>query len=254
MSILHFAYLFDPTDFQKEITPLLDRLNVEDYSALREKAWEVAQRKPDIWKILENHFYGPDNFLPEYENSQYPNTNFWFLVILSQFLKPIPSFGFAAKWQEQYLRIELLKKGLKLIGWHEDDCILLIQGMSPCSLLLPNQVKELITQNRVRDLLQRTAWVKSKQGNWERTHWCDFEGGWLDRDNIERLYSKLQISQNDFLALRSNRELLLQEWDEGIPKPDAQTLIELLQTSYKDSERILTTAKESAKCLFLITS
>jgi hypothetical protein len=71
---------------------------------------------------------------------------------------------------------------------------------------------------------------------------------------VFRVKVTLQASRQDYLARYSNRESLLEGWNEGMPAPDAHTLIELLQTYYEDEERFLTSAEDAAKGLFLITS
>lgn len=253
MSIVHFAYLFDSRDFLSEVVPIIKDLDNNNYQPLRQKAWITTQEKPYVWEILEKHFYGLDDFMPEYEDAQCPNTRFWFLTILSQFLHPIPSFRPIPTWQDQCLYWNLLKKGLSVVGWSEFDCALLVSGISTCSLVLPDRVEKLLDQGSIGGLIKRSAWIESQHEHWQRTHWCDFGGGWLNQKEIERLCAKLFQSHDEYLALYKHPEVL-QNWEKDFRVQNVNALFVLLQASYEDALKMLATAKESAKCLFMMIS
>jgi hypothetical protein len=244
VAIVHFAYLFNSTEFQHEVAPLIPQLDVGNYQALRQKAWQVTQQNPHVWEILGNHFYGPDNFLSEYEDYEDPSTSFWFLVILAQFFVPIPSFDLSPTWRDQWLRYTFLRSGLALVGWEEEDCAMLITGMSTCSLILPD---------RMTDSVKQQAWVKSDQ-EWEKAHWCDFQGGWLDKANISRLLAKLYTVRDKYLEIEPQLKPLLLTSGMDITQYGTEKISELLQTSYNDAERLLKTTQEADKCLFMLIS
>lgn len=244
MAIVHFAYLFNSTEFQHEIEPLIPQLDAGNYQVLRQKAWQVSQQSPHVWDILGNHFYGPDDFLEKYEDYEAPDTGFWFLVVLAQFLVQIPSFDLMPTWHEQWLRCNFLRSGLALVGWEEQDCSMLITGMNTCSLLLPD---------RMPDSVEQVAWVKSDE-EWERAHWCNFQGGWLDKANLTRLRTKLHIVRDKYLEIEPQLTLLLLKSGVDITQYGTEGISELLQSSYNDAERLLKTAQEADKCLFMLVS
>ena len=249
----NFAYLFDSNAFRHQVAPLIEGLDNGDYQPLRQKAWAVTLTKPEVWKILENHFYGPDDFLPEYQDAHFPNTRFWFLAILSQYLQAIPSFSPIPTWKDQYLHWELLRRALVLIGWDRRDCTLLISGESTCSLLLPDRVTELVEQKYIAGLTDRSAWLESKSGHMVQAHWCEFEGGWLDKSEMQRLHAKLLESHEDYSTLLTHPEKL-GALAEANGESDIEQVRAFLQTSYRNAEEMLTTAKKADKCLFLLIS
>ena len=253
MAIVHYAYLFDSDAFRRQVAPLIEGLDNGEYQPLRQMAREVTLDKPEVWKILEKHFYGPDDFSPEYQDANFPNTCFWFLAILSQHLQAIPSFSPIPTWRDQYLHWELLRRGLLSTGWDRRDCTRLVSGESTCSLLLPDRVTELVEQKRIAGLIDRSAWLESKSGHMVQAHWCEFEGGWLDKCEILRLHTKLLESSEDYSTLLRHPDKL-QALAEAVDESDIGKVRVSLQTSYKNAEEMLTTAEKADKCLFVLIS
>jgi len=223
MAIVYFSYLFDIESFLKEMSPLIPDIDNGNYTALFKLARTVIEAKPDLWDLLDDLFLGP----PFIEEDEEPTSQRLLTIILMQYLQPIPTFK--SEWK-------LLRYGLPLVGWSDQDTDILLFGRSLCTLLSPERKHR---SNRL-------------DNNQKEPIWCEAVVNWLDLSTIERFRHQLEQSRDVYFALTQqpqaiktilsgrlsdNGEIPIQWYSDG------------LISAYSDMMRILTTASEARKAL-----
>jgi hypothetical protein len=223
MAIIYFSYLFDSLEFYKTMSPIIPRLEMDEYQPLYELAKYTMETKPELWPLLDNLYLGP----PFAEKDEEPSPGRILTMVLAQFLQPIAEFGPGGGWT-------FLKVALPLIGWSEEDVELLLFGKSLCTLLVPY---------KTYDPSEDTSRLQNMP-------WCAGYVNWLDIATIDELDQRLTRSQEAYFTLcrqpqfvqerictRDNVNLPMEWYSEGLTK------------DYADIRRILTTARNAQKSL-----
>jgi hypothetical protein len=84
------AYLFDVDDFRKTITPVVERLQKDNFALLRLQANEIGENDPGVWKVLEDfRYYAGDLEQEEIEFDEVEDrVRFWMFIIMANRVVP----------------------------------------------------------------------------------------------------------------------------------------------------------------------
>jgi hypothetical protein len=185
-------FMFNYTGFRREVEPLVLLADKGDYSDVLKKARALAEDiQPGTW-ILENLGTSLQDFKdakPDHPNNWLrpgPHlTGFSFLVILSQFLTPIPV---------PPPRLSDVGHAASALGWSRRDVELLSIGMATTALLKPELVP---------DPLERPSGADSRWNDpayywwWLRPEHA-FYTGWWDLELIAKFHQRLSEMRKDF--------------------------------------------------------
>jgi hypothetical protein len=229
MTLAHIAYLFPPNRFKEEIDVLRGNLDREEYTALSTHANAAIQKTPWIWEILDRFGYHQED-LKEWDRGL---PSFWTSAILAQYLSPCSSIdcseGVVSTQTKLSLRVrnwQIMKEGLPLIGWLEQDTTLLIEGMSIEWLVCSDVVSDPITR-----LPPSYAWHSIGRV------------GWLDEQQVARLLTKLQETQRDFLNLDSSRLALREAQNQLVTRERIESAfvctVNMLRTARREQQGLL---------------
>jgi hypothetical protein len=181
----HHIFWFDYVGFRKEVEPFVQMADQGKYTEVIERARTIAiQKIPKGW-VLEGLGTSLSSFLYFSSDDLLARaTGFSFLVILSQFLRPIslptPGFGNLGRVADS-------------LGWNERDVKLLSMGMTTVLLLKPEQVKDPLERPPAAD----SHWYDPVFYSWWMRPENAFYTGWWDMESIKMLLHKLpQISHS----------------------------------------------------------
>lgn len=168
-------FLFDHEAFIKEASHLIKSVDAGEFHKIIRKAEAIRDRiKRGKW-ILE----GLGTGINELETSKAPwLIGFAFLVLLSQYLKPVQSRRILGQ----------ITPILNRLGWIESDIRLLTEGMSTTFLIKPELAP---------DPLERPSASDERWHDLSYYWWCirpanAFSTGWLDYGHVEQFYEQLR--------------------------------------------------------------
>jgi hypothetical protein len=192
MAVTYCAYLFDIEGYQKAIRPMIEQLVEKNYQALHSKATEIAHANPQIWKILKDYRYFPDDLGREEQefDTIEGRVNFWMTVVLSAFWHPIKTTP---------LYVSSITETLHLLGDDEFIITKLTIGKTLYALLQPEAVNDPIIQRH------DNGWPSwSGQGLM----------GWLDRTDINELLTHLLSLQKVFTKdIESHKDNIMRQYE-----------------------------------------
>jgi hypothetical protein len=213
----HSVFLLDYISFRQQAQPLVEMADKGNFSAVLEKAKEIADRiPPEAW-ILEGLGTSLGELPDLVKNGPVaPLIGFSFLVILSQSLKPIesprPGSGNVAQV-------------MALLNWNSRDVQLLREGMTTRSLLRPELISDPDILQRIPAPVDDPRWKNPAYYWWYFSPGRAFHNGWWDIELIERLSRQLKgvrvdIQQIDISQLNLSpsvtTQILLEDYDRTV--------------------------------------
>lgn len=180
----HAIFLLDYVGFRQEVEPFVRLADKGEYAAIIDKATEIAVRiAPEEW-ILEDLGTSLKGFSDEAQESRStPQTiGFSFLVLLSQFLKPVP---FPAPG------LGNVAQAVTLLNWDRKDVDLLRNGMATTTLLKPDLVENPLERPPSDD----PRWHKESHYWWWLRPEYAFYTGWWEVRQLEKLRNILSKTQ-----------------------------------------------------------
>jgi hypothetical protein len=176
--MFYSIFLFDYVNFRLEAQPYVQLADEGNYSAVNAKAKEIAsQINAETW-ILEDLGTTLRGFFTSSNIPISQTTGFSFLVMLTQFLKPIP-FSAPGLGNVAYTAGQ--------VGWSEHDTKLLSRGIATTTLLKPNLVLDKLERPPADD----PRWHDASYYWWWLRPENAFYIGWWDLDSIEAMHRKL---------------------------------------------------------------
>jgi len=91
MATTYNVYLFDLRSFSVMLSPALEQLYSGNYRALRDIAYRVAKEHEDIWDVLEDYRFYPDDIGAEDTEFATPEDRikFWIMIVLTSCCVPL---------------------------------------------------------------------------------------------------------------------------------------------------------------------
>ena len=247
----HHASVFFCVDYQNDVMGVVEQVNQYNYEPLRERTcaairrlhqkwplsdlgrvnYEGGVRKEVLtqeWPLLE---HGGGSLLSEKEvrSQTIPGSRelgHWFLIMLSEYLRPCPSP--LGNWG-------VLNQVLPALGWGTSDCELLFRGL-PTSMLLNPEISE-VSSRLLTDSDPYWLWLHPGRAR----------SGWLPSSNVSRLHSELSKIEDKIKSF-DVRQIPGIDSDNPTVVTDYQ---EYLQSSYRDSLAMLSTAHKASQGLFM---
>lgn len=218
MSVRNIVYLFDVEKYKTTIKPILPHLEAGDDELLRITATHLARENPEIWSILRNYRYFPDDLGNEDQEFDMVEAriHFWMTIILSNFWKPL-------KVPRNF--ILLVDKMFSLVN---------INGEMPDDAIFEKPIWKLFLPDPNKDNLlseQSPEWF-----NLGFIRWLDYK----DVANLRRfLISKRNCFKWDYQDVKNFRKILLSEKHFSIDEDQQegsrtyQLVMEILLEAYR---------------------
>ncbi len=219
------VYTFDGYGFLADLEALIVKDGVLQEDILLAKAVEVVNNASEtLLKILDRMHYG-EYWLEDPEDPD-PEPGLWFLIVLASVLEPAPALNLNRNKKSYYV----LEAILPVAGWSDEEVKELFFGKRLC-VLLQAYGNELFTRAFIS-----YAW-----------------DGYLSLDDVKRLRTRLQSSQDYFSPSSGVSIELIQK--RGLPKyagaPSQEPTV-ILENAYADATDMLQAAIDREKDLLII--
>lgn len=171
------SFLLDYRAFREAAAPLMAALDAGNPAPLQVRAAQVSRAigSPKDWILHDKGTFLGDVSAksdPRYRNSQWGH---WFLIVLSEFLRPTVSLGY--DWMK-------LSRTLHYFGWDQEASRRVFAGLPTVWLLKPD-----------------APYHQGMFITWETPYWYwlgfdrSIHDGWLPVEEIPRLRQRLQAEQ-----------------------------------------------------------
>lgn len=227
-------FLLDYLRFRREVQPLEEKADNGEYDAVRMAAEEIIQQlRSEKW-ILENRGTTlTSGLVPKGLDQNHPTvTGFAFLIIFSQYLKPIPFKIKGMGYIEQATRV---------LGWNEREISMFTVGQSHTTLLKPELAPDPL--ERPTPDPNDSRWNDPAYYWWRIRPLRAFRIGWWDLDLIDSLRTSLAKMKTDFEQLDITKLELPHEITSKV-----------LLDAYNDALKLYDTALAERVGLYLILS
>lgn len=185
-------FLLDYERFRREVQPLVEMADRGDFDAVRKTGEEVAlmlRRSEWILEGLGTTLKGDVKQYAIDDNDPFL-TGYAFLILLSQYLTPLP---FQVKGRGY------IQRALRVLGWGERDVSAFTLGKSHTTLLKPELVSDPL--ERPAPDQEDPRWSDPAYYWWWLRPSHSFRIGWWDLELIKTLRTRLAEMRTDFEQL-----------------------------------------------------